>query len=538
MVFARDEQECYSALPVSLQRRDLLHWDEARGLNSSPPLSRDDLKEMRQMKPTHFMEPNSHKLTTIGTVRPCLSLFQPLYRSYAGYWWAPTPMLRIVPAPQTVETNDGWNHTAQNRQQPLNFSHGGIYQQEAVRRWEEWNRNKQVERELTYALAVQAQRPLSGHTWSPHSVFPHAFPSTTNFGFFSWLLRAVSTFGHYAAAVFGVFLIFKGITWLMGIWARWTTPLPPGREGPFYRLIATCLPSFFQFLWINFLNPLPREDPDENRRDRDRDDEEPLVARRRDKREPSNRRRGAGTPPPPSATTDSTSPPPPPPAMPLLPPTPSLLGHRATTSGASAPREEVLLREPGTELLRLSTIGRAYQQLGEQTQRARHELRNSAFLSFQPQRQQLPIVSEDSSVIRGEKNQQGKEGGFQSEKDFDMEDCSEKTQLLELAGMPSYKDYKVSPLPPRRARLGEEEPNRNSPEGKKSSDDGEEDGCLNSFASARRKLATHFGVKPPPPLRTDAPAFLQNEEKNNQSAQTVPTYSNVPFQKDEEGTPK
>ena len=140
--------------------------------------------------------------------------------------------------------------------------------------------------------------------------------------------------------------------------------------------------------------------------------------------------------------------------MPLLPPVPSLHGHQAITSDASAPREDLLLREPGTERLRLSTVGRAYQQLGEQTKRARHELRNSAFLSFQPQRPQLPIVSEDSSVIRERKNQQGKEGGFQPAKDFDMEECSEKTQLLELAAMPSYKDYKISPLPPpRRVRI-------------------------------------------------------------------------------------
>ncbi len=88
---ARDAEQCYSALPVDLFHEDKTFYYQQRGIHNA---SSD--------QDHFFIEPHTHRLTTVGIRAPCVSPFAPLYRAQAGHWLRVNPSISLASTPRQL----------------------------------------------------------------------------------------------------------------------------------------------------------------------------------------------------------------------------------------------------------------------------------------------------------------------------------------------------------------------------------------------------------------------------------------------------
>ena len=120
IVRAREVAGCYSSLPVRLTETRLQPVPEAEEPTGTPRRrGRLDREGREVTKPKHqpgvftttknefFLEPRTHRLTTVAVPSKCVTPFVPLYRNQHGKWIAyDRDTFSRAPEPGTIEKTD------------------------------------------------------------------------------------------------------------------------------------------------------------------------------------------------------------------------------------------------------------------------------------------------------------------------------------------------------------------------------------------------------------------------------------------------
>ena len=82
----------------------------------------------RESVPQYFLEPLTHRITTVAKEKPCISQFFARYRDIFSRWFAVTPQLDIVTAPGVIDLTElGTAHSQPTNMIDIDLSKGGIY---------------------------------------------------------------------------------------------------------------------------------------------------------------------------------------------------------------------------------------------------------------------------------------------------------------------------------------------------------------------------------------------------------------------------
>ena len=172
-VQALEHPTCYNGLPVRLTPDDYAIWSRTnyRGppeaipgftyANGTPAAagapgaaSPPTLVQGEELK--FFVTPGSHRLTSIGSPRPCVMTMPSLFRNANGRWLTVSPELRLL---QDV-TVAGGNWTLPNitATPDFNAEGGGLYSAEDLRRQEELSQSPRLAQDMAVKFARTALR--------------------------------------------------------------------------------------------------------------------------------------------------------------------------------------------------------------------------------------------------------------------------------------------------------------------------------------------------------------------------------------------
>lgn len=239
VVLGEDLDRCYSSLPVRLPEEDEKRYLKVRGQLAK---TIQEGQQVQQETPTHiqfFIEPKTHRLTTIGIPLPCTAPFPALYQSLSGQWWQVNPILVKTTAPEMLESD--LNHTTNPLGPPdLDFEQGGLYTAEDVREMDLFSQTPRKVQDVVVGLGSQGTRGYDGHV-SPHMLFPEMPDIDYAHSFFASFWLWLDRWGSFMAICIGLGMIIKLITFLTGLALR-LLALHKAR-GVGWHLVAALLPS-------------------------------------------------------------------------------------------------------------------------------------------------------------------------------------------------------------------------------------------------------------------------------------------------------
>ena len=217
LVKAVQTDRCFQSLPV----RPLSHFDLVSDL--------------------WFLEPLTHRLTKQGVPVPCSLQFAPKYQDYSGKWLTATPQIHEAKPPNRP---DRVPHRNLELQGQLDWSRGGIYEQQELRDMETYLDFSRRRDALTYKMLEQASSDRQLDIWKPlrlESMFPGTQVLNPSFMHTLWtkILGFLHTWGDGAAIFLSTYLICRTI-WALTTWFHRTVVL--------YRLRGCNFTTFFYSL--------------------------------------------------------------------------------------------------------------------------------------------------------------------------------------------------------------------------------------------------------------------------------------------------
>jgi hypothetical protein len=222
-VLATDLPICYSALPVILSTEDRKRYIHDRKIEAPPSSTAVASKEPTDAEiltglPTQFfVEPHTHRLTTVGIPTPCSINFAPLYRNNRGKWIMAMPELRLANRPRDVD----YRIKEDIRNAPkFDWEAGGLYPPEAVREMEEYTHAPRRKEELAFRMAEQARRHAPGSS-NAYLTLHDAFPQVdVNFDALSQIWLFLARWGNIAAILLSLAFAARLMTWIAGVLVR------------------------------------------------------------------------------------------------------------------------------------------------------------------------------------------------------------------------------------------------------------------------------------------------------------------------------
>lgn len=199
---------CYGSLEVVLQDDDLVKWKEARSVG------------LNETNPTFFIEPRTHRLTTVGARVPCAPTLPPMYQNKFGQWMSKgtgTLTPAQPPAEMTIRIGGLARPEEVEADPEYNFAEGGIFDPALVRKLDSYY--SIIRQGKSLPVELSSQMALHGNHGSPEYIgVGDVFPSVAFFngGILGWLFH---TFKDYALIMFGVWITFKIITWAIDLFS-------------------------------------------------------------------------------------------------------------------------------------------------------------------------------------------------------------------------------------------------------------------------------------------------------------------------------
>jgi hypothetical protein len=242
-VKAREVKKCMTFLTIIL---DAKQYKEYLALWTGPTNQINDAKliETLRKNASLFVEPQTRVITTVGTEIPCGGPFQPRYRNLKGRWIETSPYLQLAMMPiDQVELTKEWDEVMPNNDQKLDFSYGGIYDEEAILEIEEFFQTPRATTGVAISLARQSiQTGLGAMEPGP------LFTELEDIGWMFWGQWAdfAEKYGGPASITIFSLLCIRVLNWAGGLCCRcvalselyrWTT------TG-----LAACFPSFMACL--------------------------------------------------------------------------------------------------------------------------------------------------------------------------------------------------------------------------------------------------------------------------------------------------
>ena len=199
LVSALSAKHCYDALPIDMPDvSDIRSYQQDNG----------EVVEV----PKYYLEPLTHRITTVAKEQPCIKRFFARYKDVFGKWFAITPTIEPADSPDPLDvTQISHNPDYQFPFWDADLSKGGIYEPEAIDELILWLENNRREEVVVSQLATQVGTLHAGQYISPDQLFPaytlqggtwHNFILGKIWGFFSGL-------GEFFSTLFGVFLFVR-----------------------------------------------------------------------------------------------------------------------------------------------------------------------------------------------------------------------------------------------------------------------------------------------------------------------------------------
>lgn len=221
LVVGKDLDRCYSALPVILRTEDEKAYREARDQTAEELQHQQEL--MSRNAHEFFIEPHSHRLTTVGIPMPCSTILTPLYRNVQGHWLRVTPALELTANPNSFDSLEGEDITQLSPTtlgKEYNFEAGGIYTAAAVRAMDEFAQAPRKAQDMSVVIANQFpaarvdsfQFPIALTNVSPGAL-----------DWMTWIWAWVYKYGQLASVFLGLYAAGRVIIGLLGLMMRCVT---------------------------------------------------------------------------------------------------------------------------------------------------------------------------------------------------------------------------------------------------------------------------------------------------------------------------
>ena len=243
IVKARNMDQCFSALPVELTSEQALVWWSNRGILPGNATASRDL----------FIEPVTRRLIRVGTPSPCIQEFPPLYQNLDGDWVKVTPTIEYAKAPEVVSADKALDISTPHLTRLINeakqgFHNSGLYSGKKLEAWEQWQMMQNIANDIGTRLATEAGR-LSGipiprqgiRAWFPEDNVVTLDPTKLGDNIFS----EVKEYANYLLLIGIALLVFRFITWLVGIHQRVVHMRSQGRSdiSTFRYALGAALPT-------------------------------------------------------------------------------------------------------------------------------------------------------------------------------------------------------------------------------------------------------------------------------------------------------
>ena len=204
LVAAIQAQTCYDALPVEVAQNNY----------TLTSFTQEDGEEV--VAPRFYIEPLTHRITSVAKKVPCLSQFFARYKDIFGQWFAVTPQLSITEPPGTLDLESLKRKVLFDPANDIDLSKGGVYDPDAVDdliTWLEGNRRQEV---VVHQLADQVGNLNPGQYITPKLMFPsYTLPGGSWHSFIlGKIWGAIRGLGEIFSTIFGLFIVGR-IVWYL-----------------------------------------------------------------------------------------------------------------------------------------------------------------------------------------------------------------------------------------------------------------------------------------------------------------------------------
>ena len=207
LVAAIHAQTCYDALPVEVASNNY----------TLTSFTQEDGEEV--VAPRFYIEPLTHRITTVAKKVPCLSQFFARYKDIFGQWFAVTPQLTITEPPGTLDLESLQKKVLFDSAFDIDLSKGGVYDPNAVDdliTWLEGNRRQEV---VIHQLTDQVGDINPGEYITPKLMFPaYTLPGGSWHSFIlGKIWGAIRGLGEIFSTIFGLFIVGRLIWYLVKV---------------------------------------------------------------------------------------------------------------------------------------------------------------------------------------------------------------------------------------------------------------------------------------------------------------------------------
>jgi hypothetical protein len=153
-VYAIDLPACYSALPVQLKMDDAQRFVRTARLQTAKD-KRDGKKPPElhpETYPQFFVEPYTHRLTTVSTEIACTMIASPAYQNAQGSWIAATPAIAEINDPLPLKEPTEASKDYELPDYVDQAENGGIYTPEGIRAFEDLTQTPRLRTEIPFEM--------------------------------------------------------------------------------------------------------------------------------------------------------------------------------------------------------------------------------------------------------------------------------------------------------------------------------------------------------------------------------------------------
>ena len=196
---------------------DTLYVEIAQNNYTLTSYTQEDGEEV--VAPRYYIEPLTHRITSVAKKVPCLSQFFARYKDIFGQWFAVTPQLSITEPPGTLDFESLQKKAHFDHAHDIDLSRGGVYDPDAVDdliSWLEGNRRQKV---IVHQLAYQVGDLNPGQYITPKLMFPsYTLPGGSWHKFIlGKIWGAIRGLDEIFSTIFGLFIVGRLVWYLIKV---------------------------------------------------------------------------------------------------------------------------------------------------------------------------------------------------------------------------------------------------------------------------------------------------------------------------------
>ena len=206
LTMALETGKCYDALPVRIMRKH-----DQVSINPS----------LEEGEPKHFLEPLSHRLSSMARETPCVERFFSRYKDIFDRWYAITPQFVSSESPDILDF-EKISYKNLMEDDDTDFSQGGIYTSEQVDSLQNFLEFQRLQDVVTHKLATQAGKVAPGQYITPNMLFPpYSLPGGSWHSFIlGKIWGALRGLGEFTSSMIALFVILRLLWYIFKVLAN------------------------------------------------------------------------------------------------------------------------------------------------------------------------------------------------------------------------------------------------------------------------------------------------------------------------------